>query len=137
MLWKGHKPEEEVLQVHPSVREVPIPEASVLLEGNKTEAVQAWLERLMQATVRLAASISLNIHHEAKIANRRGEHGPFSEIGSIVSSNSSSLANGNSEDCFEGPLPRAAALAMRLKWMSNDCGMLPCLKISSCLAALR
>ena len=111
--WYGHSREEVDEQVQQRDLVVPRPVGSTLPVGNSRCAES--LSNQKHSKVRLLASISLSIHHQASIANLVGKHGPSGDNGDSESPSSGSLEKGSSVACFDGPLPRAAALDIRLK----------------------
>ena len=72
--WYGHNREEVDEQVQHRDLVVPRPVGSTLLVGSSRCAKS--LSNRAHSKVRLLASISLSIHHEASIANLVGKHGP-------------------------------------------------------------
>ena len=92
--WYGHNREEVDEQVQQRDLVVPRPVGSTLLVGNSKCAKSP--SNRMHPKVRLLASISLSIHHEASMANLAGKHGPRGDNGDSESLNSRSLEKGSS-----------------------------------------
>ena len=91
--------------------------------GRRMVAVLSTRVTMLRA--RLEISVSRKSHQDATTAARRGKHGPSGTSGVRVSGISRSLAKGSPDACRVGPLPRAAAREMRLKWMRMLSGRLP------------
>ena len=85
----------------------------VLLVGStKCAAAQ---QKDTHRSAALGASISLSIHQEETMSNRRGWHGPPATDGRTESLRSAKRKNGRADACCGGPRPLPTALLTRLK----------------------